>query len=115
MPDFMELLAKGIIGNEETVLGRIRKMADAMRESVSGISLPDLGLADGGLLNIGSLPDITSRNPGGATTNNNTRTTYLGGVNINVNGYNVQDDDALAERVAYKINEMLDEDGSVFK
>lgn len=39
----------------------------------------------------------------------------MGGIHLTVNGYNVRDDDALASMVANKINEMLDEDGSVFK
>ena len=32
-----------------------------------------------------------------------------------MNGYNVQNDDQLASMVANKINEMMDEDNSVFK
>ena len=38
-----------------------------------------------------------------------------GGVHLTVNGYNVQDDDQLATMVANKINDMMEEDNSVFK
>ena len=51
---------------------------------------------------------------GGAVTTNN-RTTNLGGVHITVNGYNARNDDQLAQMVAGKINEMMDEDNSVYK
>lgn len=49
------------------------------------------------------------------TTNNNQRTINMGGIHLTVNGYNVQDDDQLATMVANKINDMMDEDNSVFK
>lgn len=52
---------------------------------------------------------------GGTTTNNNQKTTNLGGVNIYVTGSNNQSADDLAKTVADKINDMLDEDNSVFK
>ena len=39
----------------------------------------------------------------------------MGGVHLTVNGYNVQDDDQLATMVANKINDMMEEDNSVFK
>lgn len=67
---------------------------------LDGLRLPELALAGGGTT---------------TTTNNNQRTINMGGIYLTVNGYNVQDDDALASMVANKINEMLDEDGSVFK
>ena len=41
--------------------------------------------------------------------------TNLGGVYITVNGYNVRNDDELAQTVADKINGMIHEDDSVFK
>lgn len=39
----------------------------------------------------------------------------MGGIHLTVNGYNVRDDDQLATMVANKINDMMDEDNSVFK
>ena len=49
------------------------------------------------------------------TTTNHQRTINMGGIHLTVNGYNVQDDDQLATMVANKINDMMDEDNSVFK
>ena len=51
---------------------------------------------------------------GGSTTNNN-KTTNLGGIRIYVSGYNVQDDDALAKKLADKINGMIDEEDNTFE
>ena len=48
---------------------------------------------------------------GGGTTKN----TNLGGVHITVNGYNARNDNELAQIVADKINEMIDQDDSVYK
>ena len=123
MPDFMKLLAGGIRSNAGSVLDRVRSLASQIREMVQEIdivdlpnfNLPDLNLPDpwGGK---GDLPDLALAGGGSAsTTNNNQRTINMGGIHLTVNGYNVRDDDALATMVANKINDMMDEDSSVFK
>ena len=108
MPDFMDLLAGGITKNSRTVLDAVREIARLMRE---GLQLPDV---DFKALNLPHVPAIAGAGVGGTTTTNN-KTTTINGLRVIVNGYNVQNDDELAERVANKINDMLDEDGSVFK
>ena len=123
MPDFMKLLAGGIRSNAGSVLDRVRSLASQIREMVQEIdivdlpnfNLPDLKLPDlwGGK---GDQPDQAPAGGGSAsTTNNNQRTINMGGIHLTVNGYNVRDDDALATMVGNKINDMMDEDSSVFK
>lgn len=116
MPDFMKLLATGIRKNSGGLLDQVRAVAQKVREGMTlldGTELPGMNLPK---LPRGSwnLPQPALAGYGNTTTNNN-RTTNLGGVHITVNGYNVQDDDQLATMVAGKINEMMDEDNSVFK
>ncbi len=81
------------------------------------MTLPLLDLPDfpkGGWGGSG-LPDLAFAGSGGTTTTNHQRTINMGGIHLTVNGYNVQDDDQLATMVANKINDMMDEDNSVFK
>lgn len=122
MPDFMELLARGIksgmgdvVSRVETVASRIRELMERIRPSE--VALPLLNLPDfpkGGWGGSG-LPDLAFAGNGGTTTTNNQRTINMGGIHLTVNGYNVQDDDQLATMVANKINDMMEEDNSVFK
>lgn len=111
MPDFMELMAKGIQGNMGDVLDKVKTVATGVRDMMSdGFTLPDLSALN--------LPEFAFAGAGGTTTtttNNNQKTTNLGGVNIYVTGSNNQRADDLAKTVADKINDMLDEDNSVFK
>ncbi|MCD8299994.1 MAG: phage tail tape measure protein [Clostridiales bacterium] len=107
MPDFMELLSKGISGNMDEVIDKVRSVASSVHDT----------LADG--FDIGgmawpSMPELAYAGAGGGSTVNN-RTSNVGGVNIVVNGYAAKDDDALARTIADKINTMLDEEQAVFK
>lgn len=122
MPDFMELLAGGIRSNAGSVLDRVRSLASQIREMVQGIdigNLPDFNLPDLKLPDLwggkGGLPDLALAGGGSASTTNNNQRTINTNVHLTVNGYNVRDDDALATMVANKINDMMDEDSSVFK
>ena len=122
MPDFMKLLAGGIRSNAGSVLDRVHSLVSQIREMVQEIdigdlpnfNLPDLKLPDlwGGK---GGLPDLALAGGGTASTTNNNQRTINTNVHLTVNGCNVRDDDALATMVANKINDMMDEDSSVFK
>ena len=122
MPDFMELLARGIRSGMGDVVSRVKTVASRIRELMerirpSEMTLPLLDLPDfpkGGWGGSG-LPDLAFAGSGGTTTTNHQRTINMGGIHLTVNGYNVQDDDQLATMVANKINDMMDEDNSVFK
>lgn len=124
MPDFMELLAKGIRSNSGSVLDRVRTMTSQIREMVQNLGddgLPEIDIPQIHSLDAwggkGGMPEAVLASGGSApvTTNNNQRTVNMGGIHLTVNGYNVQNDDQLASMVANKINEMMDEDNSVFK
>lgn len=124
MPDFMELLAKGIRSNSSSVLDRVRTMTSQIREMVQNLGddgLPEIDIPQihslGAWGGKGGMPEAVLASGGSApvTTNNNQRTVNMGGIHLTVNGYNVQNDDQLASMVANKINEMMDEDNSVFK
>ena len=128
MPDFMELLAKGITGNTGTVLDKVKALAGALREEMQGTGDGDLfgfeKLRNLKLPKI-DLPKFSFPQPafagmaaGGATTNNttnNNQRTIHTNVNLTVNGYNARNDDELARVVADKINGMISEDDAVFK
>lgn len=129
MPDFMDLLRKGITGNMGTVLNQVKSFASQLKEQMRGTGDGDLfgfkKLRNLKLPQI-DLPEFSFPQPafagmaaGGATTNNTTnnnqKTTNLGGVHITVNGYNARNDDELARVVADKINGMISEDDAVFK
>lgn len=126
MPDFMDLLAKGIRGNAGTVIDRVRALTDRIREEMSGTGYSEPDLFGLGKLKLPyvdipmphfSEPAFTGMMGGGMTTSNttNNKTTNLGGVHITVNGYNARNDDELARVVADKINGMISEDDAVFK
>lgn len=117
MPDFMELLAGGIRKNSGSLLEQVRSVAEKVREGMALMGMTDLPSFDLPKFPKGNwnLPQPALAGYGGTTNTTNNRTTNLGGVHITVNGYNVQNDDELATMVAGKINEMMDEDNSVFK
>ena len=111
MPDFMKLLTGGIKASEGGLLKQIRSMASKVQQGMAGIcsfSLPEINIPR---LNTSgwNLPQVALA--GGGTTKN----TNLGGVHITVNGYNARNDNELAQIVADKINEMIDQDDSVYK
>ena len=112
MPDFMELLAQGIKGNASDVLERVKELTSGIEESmgsVSAMTLPQVQLAGAG-----GYAMTAGTAAAGATTNNNTDN-RTSNISVTVNGYNAQNDDALAQMVADKINEMFEEDESVYK
>jgi hypothetical protein len=113
MPDFMKLLAGGITKNMGTVLDKVEEMAGQIREQMQMSGLGDIPKLTGSL----RMPEPAMAGGGttATTTNNNQRTINMGGIHLTVNGYNVQNDDQLAAMVANKINDMMDEDNSVFK
>ncbi len=49
---------------------------------------------------------------GGGVTNN--RTINMGGLSVVVNGYEAKNDNDLADTIVHRINDMLNEDGSVW-
>lgn len=111
MPDFMQLMAKGIKGSTGSVLDSVRTLVGKVHDGMADMgafSLPEISIPHitGGGWNIPQ-PALA----GGGTT----RTTNLGGVHITVNGYNARNDDELAQIVANKINDMIDQDDSVYK
>ena len=125
MPDFMDLLAKGITGNAGTVLDKVKTFASQLREKMQDIGIGDLFRVENLKFPQIDFPAFDFPQPafagmaaGAATTNhttNNTRTTNLGGVHITVNGYQTRDDDELAKVVADKINGMISEDDAVYR
>jgi hypothetical protein len=44
----------------------------------------------------------------------NNRTVNIGGLSVVVNGYEAQNDNDLADVIVHRINDMLNEDGSVW-
>ena len=48
----------------------------------------------------------------GGVTNNRSMT--INGLSVNINGYEAEDDNDLADTIVHKINEMLNEDDSVW-
>jgi hypothetical protein len=113
MPDFMKLLAGGITSNMGRVLDKVEELAAQIREQMQVSGLKDIPKLAGSL----RMPELAMAGGGTTTTttNNNQRTINMGGIHLTVNGYNVQNDDQLAAMVANKINDMMEEDGSVFK
>jgi hypothetical protein len=103
MPDFMELLAKGIKDSQRVFLSSIRDMAETVGSAFTGLSIPDI--------NAGQLAMAGAGAVGGVTNN---RTINMGGLSIAVNGYEAKNDDDLADTIVHRINEMLNEDGSVW-
>ena len=102
MPDFMKLMAEGIEKNAKVVMSAVRGLSDSMSGVFTGLSIPEV--------NAGQL---ALAGAGGGTVSNS-KTINMGGLTVNVNGYNVQNDDDLADKVADRINAMLNEDDSVW-
>ena len=103
MPDFMKLMAEGIKKSGKVVMNAVRSLSDSMSGVFTGLSIPEI--------NAGQLAQAGA---GGGGTVSNSKTINMGGLTVNVNGYNVQNDDDLADKVADRINAMLNEDDSVW-
>jgi hypothetical protein len=102
MPDFMELMAEGIKKSGKLVMNAVQVLSDSMSGVFTGLSIPEISAGQLALAGAG----------GGSV--NNSKTVNLGGLTVNVNGYNAQNDNDLANMVAHRINEMLNEDDSVW-
>ena len=103
MPDFMKLMAEGIKKSGKVVMNAVRSLSDSMSGVFTGLSIPEI--------NAGQL---ALAGAGGGGTVSNSKTINMGGLTVNVNGCNVQNDDDLADKVANRINAMLNEDDSVW-
>ncbi len=103
MPDFMKLMAEGIKKSGKVVMNAVRSLSDSMSGVFTGLSIPEI--------NAGQL---ALAGAGGGGTVSNSKTINMGGLTVNVNGCNVQNDDDLADKVADRINAMLNEDDSVW-
>jgi len=102
MPDFMELMAEGIKKSGKVVMAAVRSLSDSMSGVFTGLSIPEINAGQLALAGAG----------GGSVSHS--KTINMGGLTVNVNGYNVQNDDDLADKVADRINAMLNEDDSVW-
>ena len=100
MPDFMELLAKGIKDSKRVLLNTVRDLSGTIGAAFTGFSVPEIGGAQ-----------LAMAGAGGGVTNN--RTINMGGLSVVVNGYEAKNDNDLADTIVHRINDMLNEDGSV--
>lgn len=96
MPDFMKLMAEGIKKSGKVVMNAVRSLSDSMSGVFTGLSILEI--------NAGQLAQAGA---GGGGTVSNSKTINMGGLTVNVNGCNVQNDDDLADKVADRINAML--------
>ena len=101
MPDFMELLAKGIKDSKQALLNTIRDLAGSVGAAFTGLALPEIGAGQ-----------LAMAGAGGGVTNS--RSVTINGLSVNVNGYEAHNDNDLADTIVHRINEMLNEDGSVW-
>ena len=102
MPDFMELLAKGIKDSKCVLLNTVRDLSGTIGAAFTGLSVPEIGGAQLAMAGAG----------GGGVTNN--RNVTINGLSVNVNGYEARNDNDLADTIVHRINDMLNEDGSVW-
>lgn len=79
MPDFMELMAKGIKDSKRVLLNTIRDLAGTVGTAFTSLSLPEIN-----------------------------------GLSVNINGNEAKDDNDLADTIVHRINDMLNEDDSVW-
>ena len=103
MPDFMELLAKGIRDSKKILLSTIRDLAGTVGSAFTGLSIPDINAAQLAFAGGGAAGGVT-----------NNRTINMGGLSVVVNGYETKNDNDLADTIVQRINEMLNEDDSVW-
>ena len=86
----------GIKKSGKVVMNAVRSLSDSMSGVFTGLSIPEI--------NAGQLAQAGA---GGGGTVSNSKTINMGGLTVNVNGCNVQNDDDLADKVADRINAML--------
>lgn len=102
MPDFMELLAKGIKDSKCVLLNTVRDLSGTIGAAFTGLSVPEIGGAQLAMAGAG----------GGGVTNN--RNVTINGLSVNVNAYEARNDNDLADTIVHRINDILNEDGSVW-
>lgn len=102
MPDFMELMAKGIKDSKRVLLNTIRDLGGTGGTAFTSLSLPEIS---------GPQMALAGGAAGGVTNN---RSMTINGLSVNINGYEAKDDNDLADTIVHKINEMLNEDDSVW-
>lgn len=95
-----DVYTRGIRESRRSVIASVWELASTMDAMFTGICLPELQAGQLGFAGAGGV------------TNN--RTVNMGGLTVNVNGYNARNDDDLADTVVQRINDMLGEDDSVW-
>ena len=83
MPDFMELLAKGIKDSKRVLLNTVRDLSGTIGAAFTGLSVSEIGGTQ-----------LAMAGAGG--------------------GYEARNDNDLADTIVHRINDMLNEDGSVW-
>ena len=101
MPDFMELMAKGIKDSKRVLLNTIRDLAGTV-----GTALQACPFLKSSVLR------WLLRGAAGGVINNRSMT--INGLSVNINGYEAKEDNDLADAIVHRINDMLNEDDSVW-
>ena len=89
--------------SEKVLLSTIRDLTDTVGSAFTGLSIPDI--------NAGQLALAGGGAAGGVTNN---RSMTINGLSVNINGYEAKNDDDLADTIVHRINNMLNEDDSVW-
>ena len=83
-------------------MNTVRDLSGTIGAAFTGLSVPEIGSAQLAMARAG----------GGGVTNN--RNVTINGLSVNVNGYEARNDNDLADTIVHRINDMLNEDGSVW-
>ncbi|MCD8286525.1 MAG: phage tail tape measure protein, partial [Clostridia bacterium] len=114
-------LAEGIEDNSGLVTAQIGGLSQALAGSgIAGASDSYMSRMSAAMAGSMASLDASGMAVGSATssasnTTNNATTTNMGGISININGYNYSDDNALAQTIADKINEMFLREQAVYR
>ena len=98
----VENFEKTIKGSKRVLLNTVRDLSGTIGAAFTGLSVPEIGGAQLAMAGAG----------GGGVTNN--RNVTINGLSVNVNGYEARNDNDLADTIVHRINDMLNEDGSVW-
>ena len=101
MPDFMELMAKGIRDSGKLVMQSVRELSASMGAAFTNLSMPEFQMGQLAMA-------------GGGGVSNTHNTVNMGGLSVVVNGYEAKNDSDLADTIIDRINEMFHENGSVW-
>ena len=102
MPDFMELMAKGIRDSAKLVMRSVRELSESMGTAFTSLVIPEVGGAQLAMAGAGTSNSTINRN------------VTINGLSVNVSGYEAKNDSDLADTIVHRINEMLNEDESVW-